>query len=234
MSDWTMKFSEFVSQPKIYKFLKLQGLCLPHSPSVSLYLSQYGSIWVVNVCWVNVTTDQSAVWQTMSTIEVWDWISNFISHFIMDVTIHAGVDTSRPRPNGQHFTFNIIKCVFLNENTWILINISLKFVPKGKINNILSLVQIMAWRWPGDKPLLEPMMVSLLMHIYVSLSLNEVNLIYFSKGVPAGKTGPLSYGEALLYNAAIKWPYHQFGPGWWHCVGNLGIPRLCHGGLSGR
>ena len=33
------------------------------------------------------------------------------------------------------------------------IDISLRFVPKGKINNIPSLVQIMAWRLPGDKPL---------------------------------------------------------------------------------
>ena len=47
------------------------------------------------------------------------------------------------------------------------IKISLKFVPKGSINNIPALVQIMAWRWPGDKPLSEAMMVRLLMHICV-------------------------------------------------------------------
>ena len=40
-------------------------------------------------------------------------------------------------------------------------------VPKGQINNIPALVQIMAWRRPGDKPLSEPMMVSLTMHICV-------------------------------------------------------------------
>ena len=33
---------------------------------------------------------------------------------------------------------------FLNENAWIFIKISLNFVPKGPINNILALVQIMA------------------------------------------------------------------------------------------
>ena len=33
----------------------------------------------------------------------------------------------------------------------------------------------MAWRQPGDKPLSEPMMVSLLTHvIYASLGLNEL------------------------------------------------------------
>ena len=67
----------------------------------------------------------------------------------------------RPRRNRRHFTDDIFKCIFLNENVWILIKISLKFVPKGPINNIPALVQIMAWRRPGDKPLSEPMMVSL-------------------------------------------------------------------------
>ena len=59
----------------------------------------------------------------------------------------------------------------LNENAGISIKISLKFVPKGPITNIPSLVQIMAWRRPGDKPLSEPMMVSLLKHISNSASM---------------------------------------------------------------
>ena len=46
--------------------------------------------------------------------------------------------------------------------------ISLKFVPKGPINNIPALVQIMAWRRPGDKLLSEAMVVNLPTHIYVS------------------------------------------------------------------
>ena len=56
----------------------------------------------------------------------------------------------------------------MNENVWIPNIISLKFVPKGPINNIPSLVQIMAWRRPGDKPLSEPIVVSLLTHICVT------------------------------------------------------------------
>ena len=44
----------------------------------------------------------------------------------------------------------------------------LKCVPKAPINNIPALVQIMAWRRPGDKPLYEPMMVRLLRHICVT------------------------------------------------------------------
>ena len=54
--------------------------------------------------------------------------------------------------------------------------ISLKLVPKGLINNIQALVQITAWRRQGDKPLSEPMMVSLLMHICVT-QLQWVNSI---------------------------------------------------------
>ena len=46
---------------------------------------------------------------------------------------------------------------FLNENVWILIKISLNFVPKGLIDNEPALVQVMAWRRAGDKPLPELM-----------------------------------------------------------------------------
>ena len=41
-------------------------------------------------------------------------------------------------------TEDIFKCIFLNENEWIFIKISLKCVPKGPINTILALVQTMA------------------------------------------------------------------------------------------
>ena len=58
--------------------------------------------------------------------------------------------------------------IFLKENVRISIKISLKFVPKSPIGNIPALFRIMAWRRPGDKPLSEAMMVSLLTHICVS------------------------------------------------------------------
>ena len=70
----------------------------------------------------------------------------------------------RPRQNGRHFPDDTFKWIFLNENVWISLNISLKFVPRGSINNIPTLVQVMAWRRPGDKPLSEPMMVRLPTH----------------------------------------------------------------------
>ena len=69
---------------------------------------------------------------------------------------HIWISTWRPRQNGRHFPDDIFKWIFVNENAWISIKISLKFVSRGPINNISALVQIMAWRRPGDKPLSEP------------------------------------------------------------------------------
>ena len=99
--------------------------------------------------------------------------SHYLNQWWFSLLMHiyiAGplwVNTLRPKQNGPHFADDIFKCIFLNENAWILIKISLKFVPKGSINNIPALVQIMAWRRPGVKPLSEPSMVSLLTHICV-------------------------------------------------------------------
>ena len=87
------------------------------------------------------------------------------------------VNTLRPRQNGRYFADDIFKCIFLNKNASIAIKISLKFVLGGRINNIPALVQIMAWHWLGDKPLSEPMMVSLLTHICITW-LQWVKIVY--------------------------------------------------------
>ena len=77
-------------------------------------------------------------------------------------------NTLKPRQNGRHFPDYIFKYIFLNENIWIWIKISLKFVSKGSINNIPVLVAIMAWSRPGDKLLSELMMDNLPTHICVT------------------------------------------------------------------
>ena len=98
----------------------------------------------------------------------WWWIQN-ISHVErVRVTKDPFVNTLRPRQNEQHFADDIFKRIFFNENVWISIKISLKLVPKDPINNIPALVQIIAWRRSGDKPLSEPMMASLPTHIRVT------------------------------------------------------------------
>ena len=93
--------------------------------------------------------------------KAWHWLGSMWTFF--DVI----VNTLRPWQNGRHFPDDIFNRIFLNKNVRIPINFSLKFVPKGPINNNPALVQIMAWRRSGDKPLSEPMMVSLLTHICV-------------------------------------------------------------------
>ena len=64
----------------------------------------------------------------------------FAHVFVCLSTSVAPFNTLRPRQNGLRFADDILKCIFLNENVRILIKISLKFVPKGPINNIPSLV----------------------------------------------------------------------------------------------
>ena len=77
-------------------------------------------------------------------------------------TMFVWNNTLRPKQNGCHF-----QCIVSNENVWISIKISLYFVSNGLVNNIPSLVQIMALHRSGDKPFSETMMVSLLTHIVV-------------------------------------------------------------------
>ena len=56
------------------------------------------------------------------------------------------------------FANNIFKCIFKSKKFCISSQISLKFVPKGPIDNRSALVQVMACRLTGDKPLPEPML----------------------------------------------------------------------------
>ena len=53
---------------------------------------------------------------------------------------------------------DIFKCIFLNEDDKIPIQISLKLAPRSQIDNKPALVPVMAWRRTGDKPLPEPML----------------------------------------------------------------------------
>ena len=87
----------------------------------------------------------------------------------------SAINISRPRQNRRHWT-DIFKCIFFNENVWILLKVSLRFVLKVWINNIPALVQIMVWCRPCKKPLSATMMVSLLTHTYTSLAINELNM----------------------------------------------------------
>ena len=95
-----------------------------------------------------------------------DGVSQILcSTFITQLIIFKMLSILRPKQNDSHFADNILKSIFLNENIWIFIKISLIFISDGPIiaiNNILALVQIMALHWTSDKRFSEPMIVSLL------------------------------------------------------------------------
>ena len=125
----------------------------------------------------------------------------------------------RPRQNGRHFADDTFKCIFMNENVRISINISLKFVPKGLTNNIPALVQILAWRRPGDKPLCEPVMVNLLTHICVTRPqwVNQRLPIYISRHTGSFWLVMSGYSKASLETTqscdktiSNRWRYDSF------------------------
>ena len=60
--------------------------------------------------------------------------------------------------NGRPFADNHFKCNFIKETFSILIRISRKFVPVGRVDKKSALVQVRAWRRTGGKPLPEPML----------------------------------------------------------------------------
>ena len=79
--------------------------------------------------------DPSCDFKLWPHLRPWPWIFK---------VLHIETKTKLPL-----FSRRYSKCIFFNENVWISIKISLKYVPKGPINNIPPLVQIMAWYRPG-------------------------------------------------------------------------------------
>ena len=118
----------------------------------------------------------------------------------------------RPRQIGHHFADDTLNRIFLNENVRITIKISLKFAPKGPINNIPALVQIMAWRRPGNKPLSEPMVVSLLMHICVTRP-QWVNKSMLGHVTPLGRPRSIYKSDIECFSEfwvkLAKWPWRS-------------------------
>ena len=120
-----------------------------HGTSASLYIHMY------------------MMWSLFS-VPVYAMISEFIyvrdnKTFVNLILTHWGQDKLAA----------IFQTTISNAFSWTkMLGFRLKFhwsfFPKGRINNIPSLVQIMAWRRPGDKPLPEPMMVRLPTHICVA------------------------------------------------------------------
>ena len=71
------------------------------------------------------------------------------------------INSSPLGENGRHLTDKFLDAFFMSEKFCILMEISLKFAPKGVIDKKSALVQVMAWHRTGDKPLPEAILTQL-------------------------------------------------------------------------
>ena len=170
--------SECIAQPlSVICNLSLSEGIFPHeikTANVILLYISHDSLYLITIdpclyyaCFLSIGTESPNI-DVGYTSGPFDTMNYFLSCTCL---VKCGMklpNTLRPRQNCRRFPDDIFKCIFLNENIWFPINISLKFVPRGRIDNIPALVQVMAWRRPGDKPLFEPTMVRLLTHICVA------------------------------------------------------------------
>ena len=137
-------------------------------------------------------------------------------------------NTLRPRESYYHFKDDIFKCFLLNQNAWISLKISLKFISNVQINYIPTLVQIMAWHRQGDKPLSEPMMANLLTYICVPRS-QWVNFIHAhakfqrfhwmseQKPLYRNYTRDADIKSCLLFRLVISlWKFDIHIDNWWY------------------
>ena len=60
------------------------------------------------------------------------------------IIIRLRQNTPRPQQDGCQFANHILKCIFLNENVCSLIEMSLKFIPRGSVDNMSALIQVVA------------------------------------------------------------------------------------------
>ena len=82
------------------------------------------------------------------------------------------LNTLRPGQNGHHFSDDIFKSIFLNENVWISVEIMLKFVH-------LTILQRWFRKWLGAHQATSHCMNQWLLlygRIYASLGFNELTL----------------------------------------------------------
>ena len=131
---------------------------------------------------------------------------------------HIEAETKWPPFRRRQFQMH-----FFNENIWIWIKISLKFVLSIIIDYKPALVQIMAWRRPGDKPLSEPMLVTSLTHIYVT----RPQWVKYFEYVFFDQITSLKMAEEISRNLTALHELTQLCASW-----QILIPQLIHTALS--
>ena len=140
--------------------LKTLHLAQPSFIQYLIYYTDYTSTFDLKLfkyCWSRYLYYNFVIHDTYFITEVYDMMEVALGRPQMQPQVDY-LNSLWPRQNGCHLADNILKCIFLNENVWIFIKISLKFFPKGPIGKMPVLVLIMAWRRPSDKPLSEAMM----------------------------------------------------------------------------
>ena len=144
----------------IYKYMTIEidTTSLSNIPKINWHWKlTYISIFKNILCWIQICI---RFWFLITGSPNWFlhtkqymgplWLHRQINQLIPVCNISHGVfrdmgfNTLRARQNGRHFPDDIFNRIFLNHNVRIPINISPEFVPKGPINNIPALVQIMA------------------------------------------------------------------------------------------
>ena len=99
----------------------------------------------------------------------WADIHFHVTQFsIVSTSCPTWFNTLGPRQHRRRVADDIFNSIFFNENCCVLIKTSLKHARKGPIDKNPALVHIMASHRLGDKPLSEPMMVSLPTHICIA------------------------------------------------------------------
>ena len=134
--EWIVKFNSSVPEPSVL-----------YCNSVISSLCTFISTWDLEIL-TKLETDME-----------WTYTTARLDSDILRCRPMQIFETLRPRQHRRHFDNDICKWFILNENVGILIKIPIKIVPNGPINNISALVQIIAWRRPGDKSLSYQMMV---------------------------------------------------------------------------
>ena len=110
---------------------------------------------------INVTNKMSS-YKVLSTKAISKPILQSNSHSLMtikQILTHWGRD--------EIAAISQTAISFLNENVWIALKISLKFVFKVWIDNIPALIQIMSWRRPGNKQLSETMKQDIVLTLFI-------------------------------------------------------------------
>ena len=233
----------FTHKSKKTPKLRVTGLCAGNSSGTSEFPAQMiSNAKNVSIWWRHHVKAFQQIPVSISGY-YWAYLSvqnHFVQHYMYENTVEttflglfsmkmltyqsrdSDLNTLRLKQNVHDSANDSFKCIFLNENVWIWIKMSLKFVPKGSVNNISALVQIMAWHQPGDKSLSESMILNY-QCIYASLGLNELkrrqewDQLIFIMGIPLLawgyrfiESGPLFEYNHTFTNCNVMYVYVWF------------------------